>query len=348
MAHARFSPSKLAQIIACPGSVQLIERSNVLPQTSVYAEEGTLLHAYMDDLVQERPIFIAEAEHRALCKEALNYIRELPNGKTYTEVQVSISGVKDVYGTADFVRITDSEIHVCDYKFGVNKVEVDNNPQFLAYALGVLDTIRCDTTNKIFIHVIQPKVDNFGVQEVSYDHLLKWRDTVLKPALAEAVSDTPKFAPSEAACRWCACKSVCRARYNYVQSEAANVFKAYASIKDTGMVSEEDLVAFYESANDLEVQIKAVRSHVMSELMRGTVIKGYSIAYGKANRKWRDEALAAKYVTEHYDADPEDIYDTKFKSPAQIEKLFKVKKDPEFAKLLFVPQGTPRVVREES
>ena len=49
--HAVYSPSRLHRIIACPGSVRLIEANGIVGKTSSYAEHGTMLHKYTEDML---------------------------------------------------------------------------------------------------------------------------------------------------------------------------------------------------------------------------------------------------------------------------------------------------------
>ncbi len=45
MIHAKYSPSKLDRILACPASVPFSETLDIEGKTTAYAEEGTLLPA---------------------------------------------------------------------------------------------------------------------------------------------------------------------------------------------------------------------------------------------------------------------------------------------------------------
>ena len=96
-------------------------------------------------------------------------------------------------------------------------------------------------------------------------------------------------------------------------------------------------------------QIKAIKSYFMAELTSGRKVPGYKLVYSRGTRKWKDEAMAADYITAQYDIDPEDIFETELKSPAQMEKIVKgLKKDKEFANLVHTPQGTPKLVPVDS
>lgn len=351
--HSEFSPSQLHRIIACPSSVQLYRECQppIGTASSSYAEEGTLLHSYMEKALNEFPQ-IPDPEHRVLCMQALNYVREhiTPDTIPFTEVRTKIKSAPEVYGTSDVVLIDDKArtVRVMDYKFGGGiPVHAENNPQFMAYALGAIDTLHLNTEYRIFLHVIQPRLEIYEEVEVSYDHLCHWRDEVLIPAIAKANSDKPYFGPSEDACRWCQVKAMCPEYKRTADKAAEKVFAAYTMVEQRMAISQDELVAFYESIATLKERIKAVEDYILSTLLAGHTIPGYKVVRTRGRRKFKDEALAAKYIFDNYFADPDDVYDTTMKSPAQLEKLYKgLKKDEGFKELIETTEGNPTVVKE--
>lgn len=350
--HAMFSPSQLARIIACPGSVSLYDSVRPVGVESSYAREGTMLHEYMEQLVKDKIELqdIPDPEHRAACRDAWDYISPfLHNAQVLTETKVAVRGIDGLSGTADVIAVSNDSIDLFDYKFGANVlVDIHDNAQFMAYMLGAIDTLKLDTTKRLLIHVIQPRMLHYQCVEITYDKLLTWKNMIVIPAIANAKSDNPRFNPSEETCRWCQCKAVCRACYIQAQEAAKSVFAAYSQAKNNAALTQEELMAFYKDLPILESQIKATKEYILAELLRGHKMPGYKVVYGRANRKWRDEALAAKYLMEKYELDPDDMYETKFRSPAQIEKICKeVKKDEEFSTFIEVPQGQPKVVAED-
>lgn len=356
MAHSEFSPSQLHRIIECPGSVQLYRELKPVNISSPYAEEGTLLHNYMERLLKKEMQLteIMDPEHRALCKTAYEYVIAQADGDDFTiysEVHAKINDLPQVFGTSDVVMVNPKReaIHIMDFKFGGNvPVSCQDNPQFYAYAIGAIDTLHLDTTWTIWVHVIQPRRENFQAHMVSWNKLQEWKETVLRPAILNAESEDPRFHPSEDGCRWCLCKAMCQVCHQAAQEAAAEIFSAYSLAQNKAAITKDELARFYKASAELKAQIKAVEEYVLTELMAGRKIPGYKMVYGRATRKWKDEVLAARYITDHYDADPEDLYETKFKSPAQIEKIFKeVKKDKDFADLITVPQGSPKIVEDD-
>lgn len=351
--HSSFSPSQLHRIIACPSSVQLYKQCKPVQQSSSYAEEGTLLHSYMEKALGMGGLpEIPDAEHRAVCMEALNYVNKYitPDTVPFAEVKAQIQAVPEVYGTSDVVLVDNHArtIRIMDYKFGANiAVHAENNPQFMAYALGAIDTLKLDTTFQIFIHVVQPRKDIYEEVEITYDKLIKWQNEVLVPAIAKANSDKPYFGPSEEACRWCQVKALCPAYKEAADKAAETVFAAYKAIEQNWAISQDELIKFYESVAVLKDRIKAVEDYILGSLLAGRTIPGYKVVRTRGRRKFKDEALAATYLFLHYDADPDDVYETSMKSPSKLEKLYKgLAKDEDFKKFIETPLGNPTVVKE--
>lgn len=355
MAHSEFSPSQLHRIIQCPSSVQLYrELMHGKESSSSYAEEGTLLHSYMEKALHAKDLsFIPDAEHRAIIRSAQEYIQsQLPANldmtQVYQETQVTVPGVPQVYGTADLIvhLKEENELHLFDYKFGAGIwVDTEDNPQFMAYMLGAIQLTGADTENTHFyIHVVQPRMDNMRYITVSYDHLVQWRDEVLIPAIAKANSDKRFFGPSESACRFCAVKARCPACFQAAQNAASEIFKLHGLCKESAVVPMEEVQAFFKNVEQVQQMAKAIKEYFLSELRSGHEVPGYKIGYSRGTRKWKDEGEAVEYLEAQYGYSVE-LFNTELKSPAQMEKLIKgLKKDQTFLSLVHSPQGAPKLI----
>lgn len=355
MAHSEFSPSQLNRIIQCPSSVQLYRELVQYKDgpSSSYAEEGTLLHSYMERAIHEDDLsFIPDDEHRATVKTARDYVwSQVPippdDHLLLQEHRVEVPGVPQVFGTADLiVHIPgENELHLFDYKFGAGIfVNPENNPQFMAYMLGAINATGMDTTGHLFIHVVQPRMDNMQYITVSYDHLIQWRDEVLIPAIAKANSDKSYFGPSESACRFCAVKARCPACFQAAQDAAAAIFKLHGLCKDSATVPMEDVTKFFKDVERVQQMAKAIKEYFLSELASGRKVPGYKIGYSRGTRKWKDEGAAVEYLTAEYGLGV-NMFNTELKSPAQMEKLVKgLKKDKTFESLVHTPQGAPKLI----
>lgn len=354
MAHAEFSPSQLHRIIACPSSVQLYRELKPVNTSSSYAEEGTLLHSYMDKIMQGEMALqdIPDPEHRETCADAERYVRQYLQTEDHilqTELQVEVKDVP-VWGTADVVirDLAEKRLHVMDYKFGAGvRVEVENNPQFQAYALGVYDRLGLSHNWPVTIHVIQPRLDHYAHVDTNYNILNEWKQKVLVPAIAQANSDEEHFHPSPEACRWCLCKAMCPACHTSAQEAAQVVFQAYSMAKEGKAISKSELAEFYARADELQAQIKAVQSYVLTELMAGRSVPGYKLGYTRGRRAFTNEDAVSKLLLDK-GLDFEEIFETELKSPAKLEKICKeLKKDEEFQSLITMSSGNPKVCKDD-
>lgn len=347
--HAKYSPSQLSRIIACPGSVFMSEGIEQLP-TSPYAAEGTMLHSYMEQYIDSNTMPDVRTDYKVLLERCMDYLTSIRdnNSAIFTEMYMISAVETDVAGTADVVMInpTTSAAHIVDWKFGGGvHVAVLDNPQFLAYAWLLLE--KFPSINQVTVHVAQPRLDNFDYQTVTREYVDNWYKSVLSPALRTAERiDNPVLMPSLDACRWCRANAVCPARHAQVNEEAAQVFALYADI-EAQKVSAEAVAEFYNKIPSLENAIKAVKDYVRTQcyLKGADAVPGYKVVKGRGSRKWSvpSDRIIAFMETKGVDID--DLIETDIKSVAAVEKLVKgIKTDPDFCKLYQTEYGAASVV----
>lgn len=245
MGHAEFSPSQLSRIIACPGSVKLIrEHPSIVSRSSVYADEGSLLHKIVADSLL-KPEMAADAlsecteEQRAAiayCLSVYNGATEALRGnekfyETLIETQVSLRtyGLPQVRGTADCIIIDakNKKVTVIDWKFGKGvKVDVEDNPQLYAYALGAL-ALAPRFISTVVIQIVQPRLDSCRSVTLEYLDLSNWLEETLKPAVEEAGRVKPKRVPGVSQCRWCPARPVCPEALESARETARAAFSGY-------------------------------------------------------------------------------------------------------------------------
>ena len=370
--HAKYSPSKLARIIACPGSVKLSE--SMPEESSSYADEGTMLHNVMADTLNElkqrgtifflKDIFnrVAEKyeltrEQTIVCDDALDYFTDvyntLPSPELFIEEAVTLEpfGIKDCYGTADVIIVAGYVVHVIDWKFGQGHyVEVRDNSQFMAYGLGALGSLEnISKFSEVHLHVVQPRLDNYNSITYNPRQLLLWARTTLFEALHLAEECTT-FGPSEETCLWCPAKEMCKARYNMVKQITE---KAYSMYSNQNSVSDDDKAWLLDNVGFLDKYVKDLRQEVLNRILLGGEFPGYRVVNGKSSRVWLNEAEAREWLIAKSD-DPgagftfEDVFETKMVTPAKAEKLTKgMKKDPAFISLVKKLEGGPTLVKAD-
>lgn len=361
--HAKYSPSQLARIIACPSSAYL---SQHLPSdTSSYAEEGTFLHAVMERSLQKsNPLNVKIDQSEPLTKEQLrtcelaaDYFMDVYRevalaGDVMIDLEVQSSlhylGEPDCYGTADVRLVSPGRVDIIDWKFGQGVyVAAENNPQLKAYALGAFGSMAHLTHHSdIRTHVVQPRLDNCWFAQYTAVELLEWYQEVLAPAFHLAKGPDSCY-PGEDQCRWCKAKMSCRARYEYASAAATSVFSTFAE-KTVDAVRPEELVVLLEDAKMLEQYIKDIKQFALNQCIDGKGFPGHKVVLGRTSRHWKDEKEAMAFLLAKVDEgefDFEELYISKFVTPPQAEKLTKLmKKDAKFKELYCVVPGNPTLV----
>ena len=88
------------------------------------------------------------------------------------------------FGTGDCLIVADDTLTVIDYKHGLGVlVDAEKNPQMMCYALGALNLFDgIYDIRQVSMTIFQPRQDNVSTCTMSKDELLRWAETVLKPA----------------------------------------------------------------------------------------------------------------------------------------------------------------------
>jgi len=148
--------STAKRVINCPGSVALVQKMPPKP-SSKYADEGTLLHNVMAELImsEEPPEYYigTRYEDQILTLELVEEkirpaLRALdiidPEQKMEIEAETRV-GFGDllpgVFGSTDLIGRLGNRAIVLDWKFGDGvMVEVEENPQLMFYAAAAMRT----------------------------------------------------------------------------------------------------------------------------------------------------------------------------------------------------------------
>ena len=361
--HSIFAPSGLSRVLACPASFR---ESQTVPRgpSSSFAQRGTLLHegftmvwefyvarneSKMAEVFKNLSIVPEDAQHVLSC---CDYVKTQlitcgPRATIDLEQHITLAswGLPDVWGMADVV-IKDPDNHriiMDDHKFGQGvPVYAEENVQLLTYLAGVVGfPVEWD---EFEICIIQPPLNIYSSARVTPEELKNFVNKVALGIEAAKKPDAP-YVPSEDTCRFCAAKNKCRARYDMAVNEAKEVFSIASRMPE---VTVKDKARLAELLTDIEQVKKALFADMHATILNGTAIPGWKLVAGRSIRKWADEGNAMKWILgEKVFKDPEDLFTKKFVSPSQVEKLNrKMKKDPEFMKLVIKPVGNPQLVRD--
>ena len=265
------------------------------------------------------------------------------------EAKLSLAHVwPDTFGTADaqIHDVAGGTLYVYDYKHGAGQlVTPDENPQAMLYAEAALHALKDKSwVKKVAIVIAQPRHRNGGIMtwETTPGYIEDWIKGTVKPAaLATTKKDAP-LVPGEKQCRWCAAKAVCPALLGQALDVAKIAFKDIVPQEVPTLVFpnpmdmtplERAKVACLLSAMD---DYKTAFFTYLQELAEvGENTPGWKLVRGKANRKWRSEAVVINSL-EPVLGDL--LWEKKILSPAKLEKIKGIDKKA-LAQLWETPEG---------
>lgn len=333
-AHSRIVGGSTAKrVIACPGSVALVDKMPPKP-SSKYADEGTLLHDVIakilesdtakpedflgmqynditltEDLI-ERKLAPALASFDALCgTEGMEYAVE--------SVVDFGSFLPDVFGSADVLGRIGDRAFVVDWKFGDGvPVSAEENYQLMFYGAAAMRTPKLEWVFKdcadVELVIIQPPHTRRWVTSVER---IKQFESELFAAVNVALKPDAPLAAGDH-CRWCAAKPLCP-----VMTGALDRVRK----EQIDLMPVDQIANYLNQLPMLENFIKELQQLAHGLLEEGKTIPGWKLVNKRATRQWVDEDKAHDWLTE------QGIYalqEPKVITPAAADKLLKkAKKD---------------------
>lgn len=313
--HSAIGASGSYRWINCPGSVALLDK---LPPGESSSAEVPVDQTMVDGV-----------------QEAVDWVREqlaaLPGAELHVETKVDLGG--GLYGRNDiWIHQPCGKNIIADYKNGAMYVEVENNPQLMYYAVGVLRKSFMPK-GPVTLAVLQPNC--FGHKHIrtwdtTAEHLLDWFFNELLPA-ARATARPDAFLQEGEWCdkNFCDARATCPAKRKAVQDEAEKVFgDIFSGSPQTpalASMTPAEMGGLLETGRKLERYLKEVKSFAHSLAKSGTKVPGMKRVPTKGNRNWGNAAeaevlLRAKGLGIELYGEPT------FKSPAQIEAAMKAVK----------------------
>lgn len=251
-AHSHLGASSAKRWMTCPGSFHLVE--NVQKSgSSVYAAQGTVAHALAEGcLDRDVPAssglgqfswmdgyeIVVDDEMVRTVQVYLDAVhaRIVPGVTVHHETRVNLDPwwtqeprpPTPMFGTADtwLFNPANRRLTILDFKYGAGVyVPVQDNPQLLYYAAGVLLLIKTPVRD-VEIVVVQPRArgqEPVRVDVIDYLDLRLWIDMQLKPAVA-AVREPDAVLLPGTHCRFCDARSTCPAKAEQANEEARNDF----------------------------------------------------------------------------------------------------------------------------
>ena len=328
MQHSKIVGGSTAKrVIACPGSVALVDKMPPSPSSS-YANEGTLLHDTIADVLDKHqlPDTYLGRVHAGITltqdliddklRPALNALDEIdPEGRMEYAVESTVGFgdyLPDVFGSTDLLGRLGDRAVVLDWKFGSGvAVDVTENAQLMFYAAAAM---RTEATQWAFEGVTE--VELIIVQPPS---VKRWVTTVerikaFEQELAGAVKVAMKpNAPLAAGdhCKWCSAKPVCPVMTGAVDRLMQVKLDAIPA----------DQIAHYlDQVPLVEEFIAGLQALAQQMLTEGKPVGSWKLVPKRATRQWADEDKADDWM------EARGIYplqEPKLKTPAAVEKELK-------------------------
>jgi len=325
--------STAKRVIACPGSVALVQKMPPKP-SSEHADRGTMLHDVIAEILgKDLPWdqFIGTVyEGQVLTQElfdekiavALELLDEVdPDKRMEYEVETRV-GFGDllpgVFGSTDLVGRVGDRAVVLDWKFG-DGVVVDavENDQLMFYAAACMRTESAQWAfagaTEVELIIVQPPMIK---RWVTTKERIKQFERDLVQAVKQAQSPDAKLQHGDH-CRWCAAKPVCPRMTGAVDRALQVQLKEI----DVDMLGK-----YLKNADLLEDWIKDLRGLAMQLLEKSLPVPGYKLVPKQARRQWSDETKALAALHEMGVPRVELLKPEELLSPAQAEKVLKKRK----------------------
>lgn len=367
-AHALLSASGAGRWMNCTPSARLEEEYGE-NETSVYAREGTIAHEISELFIRKdilHNICLQDFESRLdelmndelYRDEMLDYVgfytdycagqyQEALSRNRYTVMEIEQrldlrAFVKESFGTADCVVISDGLMEVIDLKYGKGvAVEAEWNKQLMLYGLGALRKYDAEyDIEEVMLTIVQPRLDNVSSWRISAKELYQWAEKELKPKAELAYEGKGELQSGEW-CRFCSVKSRCRRLYDDQMEIAKYEFN------DPVLLSDEEISDIVLRAKKFTEWVGAIVEYAQSKSVKdGKQWPRLKLVEGISRRKWADEEKAAEDILSRCPTlSPDEVFIMKVKPITAIEKLVGKKDFAEkLSDIVVRPQGNPTLV----
>lgn len=377
--HALLSPSSSDRWIHCPASAAVA--ATYPPTSSEFADEGTAAHqlaawcledgrdalAYLGRLIEvpsreggQPRRFEVDEEMAGYVQEYVDATREwlqFDGAKLFVEQQLpidAITGEPGATGTSDSVivipRLEDScDIVVRDLKYGRGvQVVARQNSQLLIYAAAALAVAELAYTfapsSVVYMEIDQPRRAHHDTWAITVADL---RERIAKISKAAKVAlTTPVDGPRVAGdwCKFCPARAVCETRAKFV---AGSMVQGLENLDEIPAQPDRSKLGYYLSrVQAIRDWCSAVEEEAHATMLRGEKVDGYKLVIGRqGDRKFSDPQAAGTFLISH-GLSREKVYETKLRSPAQVEKLLPKEVRPLLSDYITRSPGSPTIAPE--
>ena len=364
--HAKLSPSSAHRWLVCTPSAAL--EAKYPDRGSEYASEGTLAHSLAELETRRLLGQMTHDEHYARhhkitqdrqytqeMQEAADAYAQLVSARLKLRKKKCADAIVDLeqrldlsafvpesFGTGDCIIVAEPVLEIIDLKYGKGvKVDAQDNPQLMLYALGALALYDgLYDIKKVVMHIFQPRLSSEpSTAEMTAAALRKWAKQVVAPKAALAFNGEGEYHPDPEACRFCRARGDCRARAN-------QFLELWDENPEPGLLSRGEQGAILAKAKDMKKWLSDLETAVTGALIGGEAVPGWKMVEGRSVRKITDpDKVIAAFTAAGYD--PALLYERKLISLTQMEKDFGKKAVNEtIGSLIEKPKGAPTLAPE--
>jgi CRISPR/Cas system-associated exonuclease Cas4 (RecB family) len=354
--HGKFSPSQADRFFACPGSVKLLEGLPARP-SSKYAERGTKAHELLEIALKHGEYNAKDAHAVSSFKdqqvepsfyagvnEAVTWVRDTfdlvdvlhGDPQLFSETKVTVpvlnTDPKEASGSCDIIIYSPEArtVWVADYKNGVASVEVEYNKQMLQYAAGFIFSNGLESSiDSVVLTIIQPNAfhpqGSIRSQYINMNDIKAYRDALDKK-INEALSDTPILNPGDSQCKYCDARSVCPALETKALSLLNPIIAKAEDFREDDLPNIDKLdvnrlVYIHGLRNLIDTWFKDIEERLYDLLQSGHDVPGLKLVHSNPRREWYgDEATRAVELAKMLKCEPDDLYETSFRTITDIER----------------------------
>lgn len=315
--------SSLARYMQCAGWWQL---EGEQPESGEAAKEGTACGEYLEALLTNKEPgthasngVAFDEDMKFHCNELYEIIKKDADGEVLCETRIDWQANEHIRirGQYDVAYINKAgDLCIDDLKYGWGIVEVKDNWQLTAYAIG--EVIRLGRVfKKIRLRILQPRPHhNDGpIREwvLTYDELMQRHAMIL--AQCNKISRGEGSLQTGPNCKYCfkahGCPALSKAFYSALDL-------SHDVVQDS--MTDEELAHQLKLADRAKELIKirqdSLQALAIGKIKEGKIVPGFGIRENYGHRKWSPtiDADSIKLMTGI------DINETKMMSPAQAQK----------------------------
>lgn len=338
---------------------------DVVEMGSIYAEEGTLAHAYCAKKLkkflklstEEEDKEIAELDklhhsgemdehtdaYKTIVLEKFNAARaKTADAQLLVEVKLDFSRyVPDSFGTSDAIIIADGCMEVIDFKYGKGvEVSAVENPQMMIYALGAWDRFNFEyDIDRVKMTIVQPRLDNLSEYEVSVGDLLDWSEKVLEPKAKEAY-EGGRQEPGDW-CRFCKVKAKCAA----LAIRCAGAWQCHPYPE---LISQKVMAAsILPMLPAFKTWLDGIEKFTLEQALSGVKYEGYKLVEGRSVRKITDPDAVMNLLNDKGYDEADFLKPVELRGITDLEKLVGKKAFGTLCgEYINKPKGKPTLVPE--